>query len=191
MRLSRATVVFATIFAVFTVLSEVFCTDLYCFSCFGYDQDGSDKCKDRSLGDMHVRKCTTNSSELPACIKYTAEYQVPQMMGKRLVEPFIKVHGVHCGTLRQCYRNDCPNFWPTDVKAKNCEVSCCSQRQFPTCSFPVPNQTDINSYKKRKAEESVKLGQAVAGQRSSEGTRIGWPVLLQAVSFAIVRWFKL
>jgi len=55
----------------------------------------------------------------------------------------------------------------------------------------VPNQTDINSYKKRKAEESVKLGQAVAGQRSSEGTRIGWPVLLQAVSFAIVRWFKL
>ena len=169
---------------------SVFSGDTYCFSCFGFDKDDPNKCENSE--NLYIRKCTTNSSKLPRCIKYTADYIVPQMYGNRLVEETLKVHGVHCGTSRQCSRNDCPNFWPKDVKAKNCEVQCCDPaKPSSSCNFPMPDDDLIREYNKKKAEEGKKSGQAVAGQRSSDATTIGWTVWLQAVSFAIFGWCKL
>ena len=113
------------------------------------------------------------------------------MMGGKLIAPDTPIHALHCGTLRGCYRQECPNNWKSDVKDQNCKISCCTQSQFPTCTFPVPNQDEINRYNAKEAKESGKLGIAVAGQRSSDAARIGWPVWLQAVSFFIFGWFKL
>lgn len=180
----------------------VFGSDLYCFSCFGFtgedpwegDQAKSaEKCESRDGGFLAMRKCTTNSTKFPVCIKFKAKYQLPQMVGNRLEERFVEAQGVHCGTRRQCSMKECPNYWPNDIKnIKDCEIDCCSDNEFPECKFPVPGKDEINAYNERKAEESGKpIGYAVAGQRSGDATRIGWPVWLHAASFVIFGWSNL
>ena len=175
-------------------------SELYCFSCFGFNKDDSSKCLSREAGNLHVRKCTTNSSDLPACIKYTAHYKLPQMMGDMLVSPFVEVHGVHCGTSRQCYLNECPNFWPDDVTAKECQVDCCDPRK-ETCAenFPVPNDDDIKKYNERNGGSG---GDVVSGSEggtgpgsvneSSDATKLSnWSVWLPIICFAICKWLKM
>ena len=175
-------------------------SELYCFSCFGFNEDDSSKCLSREAGNLHVRKCTTNSSDLPACIKYTAHYKLPQMMGDKLVSPFVEVHGVHCGTSRQCYLNECPNFWPDDVTAKECQVDCCDPRK-EACAenFPVPNDDDIKKYNERNGGSG---GDVVSGSEGgtgpgsvneiSDATKLSsWSVWLPIICFAICKWLNL
>ena len=171
-------------------------SELYCFSCFGFNKDDSSKCLSREAGNLHVRKCTTNSSDLPACIKYTAHYKLPQMMGDKLVLPFVEVHGVHCGTSRQCYVNECPNFWPDDVTAKECQVDCCDPRK-EACAenFPVPNDDDIKKYNERNGGSG---GDVVSGtgpgsvNEISDATKLSsWSVWLPIICFAICKWLNL
>ena len=75
------------------------------------------------------------------------------MMGDKLVSPFVEVHGMQCGTSRQCYLNECPNFWPDDVTAKEleCQVDCCHPLNKKACAenFPVPDNSEIKKYNER------------------------------------------
>ena len=187
-------------FAVVVVVA-VLSSDLYCFSCFGFTGEVLDswkgdptksvkKCESRDTGFLVVRKCTTNSTKLPVCIKFKAKYQVPQMIGDRLEERFVEAEGVHCGTRRQCSLKECPNYWPNDIKnIKDCEIECCSQDEFPDCKFPAPNKDEIDNYNRRKVEESGKpLSFGEVGARTGDAARIAWPVWLHAVSFLIFAW---
>lgn len=99
------------------------------------------------------------------------------------------VHGLYCGTHEKCDMNDCPNFWPKDIVAKECDVKCCNPRKQnkDKCSFPVPEQD-------KDGERSGVSGvSAKAGARGSESgvARVSQSMWLQAVSVAILGLFKL
>lgn len=175
----------------FRISLAVFASDLYCFSCFGYDEDGHKKCHSRDNGELFVRKCTTNSSESPACISYKASYQLPQMIGDKLKRVYTKIHAVHCGTHEGCDRKECPNFWPKDIVVKDCEITCCHPSDEEECSFPLPNKDDIARYNDKKGTGGVNGGNVQAGARGSGVARISLSMGLQAVCFAIFGWLKL
>lgn len=182
-------ILFVAVLAVLQISTQVFTADpLYCFSCHGYDKDSLTKCKDRKDNELFVRKCTTNSSLLPACLKYTAYYKIPQMIGKQLKMVESAVHGLHCGTLAMCARRECPNFWPKDLSAKKCEVSCCTKKP---CSFPMPNKSEIDRYEQREAVKGNAAALGVqSGKRSSGVTRISVSLWIQGVVLAFAAWLK-
>ena len=150
------------------VVVAVFGSDLYCFSCFGFTGEDSwkddqaksaEKCESRDGGFLAVRKCTTNSTKLPACVKFKTKYQLPQMMGNRLVERFVEAQGVHCGTRRQRSMKECPNYWPNDIKnIKDCEIDCCSYNEFSECRYPIKMKlTPITRGRRKKVANRLVL----------------------------------
>lgn len=182
------------------VFVVVLSSDLYCFSCFGFTGENlwisdpskpSEKCENQEDGNLAIRKCTTNETDLPVCIKFKAKYKLPQMMGKQLVERLVEGHGFHCGKRLQCSNRECPNYWPTDIKTiEECEISCCSQEE-PDCKFPVPSPEDVKTYIEKQGEERDTLGGPEAGKRSSDAIRIGLPVCVLAISLAVSNWTNL
>lgn len=163
-------------------------SDVHCFSCFGYDEDGHTKCHSQETGELFVRTCTTNTT----CIEYTATYNVPQMMGKTLKKVPATIHGLFCGTNKDCDKNVCPNFWPKDVVDTKCDVTCCHpDKDRETCSFPLPTADDIARHKGEAAGVSGVSAKAGARGRESGVARVSQSVWLQAVSFAIFGLFKL
>ncbi|XP_022784031.1 uncharacterized protein LOC111324685 isoform X2 [Stylophora pistillata] len=178
---------YVAILAVLHISTQVFAADpsgLYCFSCHGYDEDGRTKCKGRETGELFVRKCTTNSSLLPACLEYTAFYKIPQMMGNQLKMVESAVHGLHCGTLAMCARSECPNFWPKDLSTDKCKVKCCTAKD-KSCSFPTPTPVEIDRYEQREAMKgNVDALGVQSGKRSGGVNRISESVWIQGVVLA-------
>ncbi|XP_020616111.1 uncharacterized protein LOC110054118 [Orbicella faveolata] len=190
MRFCIATEFFAAFCATMYISSEVFASDLYCFSCFGYDEDDPTKCHSKEGGELFVRKCTTNSSKAnPACIRYKASYHIPQSIRGTLKRVPSKIHAVHCGTRQGCERKECPNFWPKDIVVEDCEISCCEKRD--GCSFPLPSDDDIANYNEGKGTGGVNGGNVQAGARGSGVARTFLSTWLQAMCFAIFGWLKL
>ena len=176
----------------FRVSLAVFASDLYCFSCFGYDEDDNTKCHSRDSGELFVRKCTSNSSEAqPACIKFKASYHIPQLIGETLKRVRTEIHAVHCGTRQGCERKECPNFWRNDFVMEDCKISCCERKDGEDCSFPVPNKEEIASFNERKDLRGGNDGNVKVGARGSGMARIFLSTWLQAVCFAIFGWLKL
>ena len=170
----------------------VFASDLYCFSCFGYDEDDQTKCQSRDSGELFVRKCTANSSEVqPACIRYKASYHIPQSIRGTLKRVYSEIHAVHCGTRQGCERKECPNFWPKDIAIKNCEVTCCERKDGEECSFPVPNDEEIARYNEEQGSSGVNDGNVEAGARGSGVAKFFLSTWLQGVCSAIFAWLKL
>ena len=176
----------------FRVSLAVFASDLYCFSCFGYDEDDDTKCHSRDSGELFVRKCTSNSSEAqPACIKFKASYHIPQLIGETLKRVRTEIHAVHCGTRQGCERKECPNFWPKDVSIEDCKITCCERKDGEECSFPVPNDEEIARYNEGKGTRGVNDGKVQVAARGSGRAIIFLSTWLQAVCFAIFGWLKL
>ena len=175
----------------FHVSLAVFASDLYCFSCFGYDEDDNTKCHSRDSGELFVRKCTNSSEAQPACIKFQASYHIPQLIRRTLKRVRTEIHAVHCGTRQGCERKECPNFWPKDVVIEDCKITCCERKDGEECSFPVPNDEEIARYNEGKGTRGVNDGKVQVGARGSGKARIFLSTWLQAVCFAIFGWLKL
>lgn len=191
MRFCIAAELFAAFFATMYISSEVFASDLYCFSCFGYDEDGRTKCRSRESGELYVRKCTTNSSGTnPVCISYEASYHIPQSIRGTVKRVSTEIHAVHCGTRQGCERKECPNFWPKDIVAENCKITCCERKDRDDCSFPLPSDEEIANYKEGN-NGRANNGNVQAGARGSGVARIFLSTWLQASCFAILGWLKL
>ncbi|XP_044173034.1 uncharacterized protein LOC114961794 [Acropora millepora] len=197
MKLSVPTVVYMTIFgASICIFAEVMGEDVYCFSCFGYTGEkpwlsegaqSTGKCEDRDGGNLVVRKCTKGKpSEKPMCIRFTAKYKLPYLKGNRLQEGMFEASGLHCGTIEQCRKNQCPNYWSKDVREiKDCEVSCCGSHESANCTFPFPRSTEVIAYKMRRGEDDGEVGLAAFSGESSNRSKPGWPVWALYVSFII------
>lgn len=190
MRFCIAAEMFAAFFATMYISSEVFASDLYCFSCFGYDKDGQTKCRSRESGELYVRKCATNSSEAnPACISYEGSYHIPESIRGTVKRVSTEIHGVHCGTRQACERRECPNFWPKDIVVEDCKITCCERKDRDDCSFPLPSDQEIANYE--ESSSSVNSGNVQAGARGSGAVRIFQFTWLQALCVAIFQWLKL
>ena len=173
----------------FCISLAVFASDVYCFSCFGYDKDDPTKCQSRESGELFVRKCPTNSSGAnPVCISYKASYHIPQSMRGTVKRVTTEVHGVHCGTRQGCQKKECPNFWPKDIVVEECKITCCESKDRDDCSFPLPSDQEIANYKE---QNNGGVNNVQAGARGSGVTRIVLSTWLQALSFAIFGWLKL
>lgn len=170
--------------------------EVYCFSCLGFTGEkpwlsegaqSTGKCEDRDGGNLAVRKCTKGKpSETLTCIRFTAKYKLPYLKGNQLQEGMFKASGVHCGTIEQCRKNQCPNYWPKDVREiKDCEVSCCASHESANCTFPVPNIVEINTYKMANGKDDDEVGLAAYKGESSNRSNPGWPVWALYVSFII------
>jgi len=164
---------------------------VYCFSCFGYDEDGHTKCRSRDSGELFVRKCAANSSKAnPVCISFHASYHIPQSIRGTQKTVHTTIHAVHCGTRQGCEKKECPNFWPKDIVVEQCEITCCDDDD-DDCSFPLPRPEEIAEYKEGKGTGSLNNNNVEAGARGSSVARIFLSTWLQAVCFAIFGWFKL
>ena len=87
-----------------------------------------------------------------------------------------------------CARSECPNFWPKDLSAKKCEVSCCTNKP---CLFPMPNKSEIDRYEQREAVKGNAAALGVqSGKRSSGVTRISVSLWIQGVVLAFATWLK-
>lgn len=173
-----------------------FGSDLYCFSCFGYDKDGHTKCHTRDTGELFVRKCTSNTT----CISYEGTYSIPQWVKGKMKEVSATVHGLYCGTHTECDRIECPNFWPKDITDKNCDVKCCHPSDKGECAFPLPTKDEIDRYNREKKNVQRPGGSVDNGNSPDETKGVGksgvtsWEsrsVWLQAITFAIVGLLKL
>ena len=163
---------------------------MYCFSCFGYDDDGHTKCRSRDSGELFVRKCAANSSEAnPVCISFHASYHIPQSIRGTLKGVSTTIHAAHCGTSQECARKECPNFWPNDIVVERCEITCCESDDVD-CSFPLPRPHEIAKYKEETGTGGVN-NNVEAGARGSGVARIFLSTWLQAASFAIFGLLKL
>lgn len=176
-------------------------TDVYCFSCFGFTGEkpwlsegaqSTGKCDHRDGGNLVLRKCTEgNPSEELTCIRFTAKYKLPYLKGNRLEEGIFEASGAHCGTKEKCRKNQCPNYWPKDVREiKDCEVSCCGNHEIANCTFAVPNQDEINSYKIKHGEDDNEVGQTAFRGESSSRNKPGWPVWALYASFIIFSIYR-
>ena len=170
----------------FLIFLAVFAADLYCFSCFGYDEDGQTKCRSRENGELFVRKCTTNSSgEIPACISFDASYNIPQSIRGTVKRVSTEIHAVHCGTRQGCQRKECPNFWPKDIAVEECKITCCESKDRDNCPFPLPSDKDIADYKEGNTGRANDAN-VQAGARGSGMTRTFLSTWLQVLCVSIV-----
>ena len=156
-------------------------SDLYCYSCFGFDQDDPKKCE--LSENREVRKCPNVTGEAPVCVKFTGTFHLPEKTNDEILFKDLKGHGFHCGTRKSCDDNKCPKQWH-DVTS-NCDIVCCDD----SVSCPLPGRREID--RAQQFQQSTRLAQGQVGARAGKAAIVVWSDWLKAVTFASFGWFKL